>query len=271
MSPLWRDEVAIFLAPRKIALLRRRRGLKPRISAATEIAVAEGSMGDSGPALARLAELLGEPGWQDADARVVIADPWARFAMVPAPASRLDQDARRAHARFVIADIYGEAVTDWQLELQDAPPGRPCLACAMPGGLKADIEAALAPARLKLVSMQPLLVVAFNAWRGRLPPGDLWFMSVEDGWLSAVQLADGAWNRIHAARLSGDSNVEFERMQAFARLTRSAGSSPRIFVEAPPGFRARAARIGSDLEWLEMDAANGGPTHELALLLKVSA
>jgi hypothetical protein len=60
-------------------------------------------------------------------------------------------------------------------------------------------------------------------------------------------------------------------MQAFARLTRSAGSSARILVEAPPAIRTRVTRIGSDLEWLETAAVDGAPAHELTLLLQARA
>jgi hypothetical protein len=267
VSPLWRDEIAIFLSPRRIALARRARGLKARLTAASEVAVAEGGIGDYGPALTRLAEILLEPTWQDAAARVVVADLWARYGIVPASNSRLDDQGRRAHARYVFADAYGEGMADWQVVLEDSPPGRASVACAIPGGFKAALDAALAVGRLKVVSVQPLLVVAFNAWRRRLPRGDVWFIALEDGWISAVQLADGVWNRIQAARLSSDSSVEFERMQAFARLMHSAGGG-RIFVEASPRIRERVARIGSNLEWLEAPAADGGPAHEIALLLQ---
>lgn len=268
MSPLWRDEVSIYLAPRKLALARRSRGLKARVNAATEIAVPEGSFGDSDPAFARLAELLIEPTWQDASARVVIADPWARFSIIPPPSSRLDPDGRRVHARYVLADSYGEGVTDWHVVLEDGPPGRSCVACAMPEALQGTLLAALAPARLKLVSMQPQLVVAYNAWRSRLPREDAWFVTLEEGWLSAVRLAKGTWDRVHTARLSGEPSVELDRLQAFGRLSRAAGNNGRMFVEAPPGMRQRAKRIGTDFEWLEAGESTGPESHELALLMR---
>jgi hypothetical protein len=87
--------------------------------------------------------------------------------------------------------------------------------------------------------------------------------------VSAVEIIDGVWRRIHAARTSSDSNVEFERMQALARLARGPGA--RIFIEAPPALRPRAQRIGSDLEWLAAEAPDGGPAHELALLRRACA
>lgn len=268
MSPLWRDEVAIYLGPRKVALVRRPRGISSRISAHTEYTLPAGSFVDSAPAFARLGELLREPGWQNAAARVVIADPWARFSVVPHAGSNLDAAARGAHARYVLVDNYGDGVTDWHLVTEDAPPGSASVACAMPHALNEALEAALLPARLKLVSMQPLLVVAYNAWRRRLPREDAWFVMIEDGWLSAVRIARGAWDRIHTARLSGEPSVELDRLQAFGRLTRASGETNRMFVEAPAAMRQRAAQIGTDFEWLGADEPVGEISHELGLLMR---
>ena len=271
MSPRWRDEVAIYLAPRKLALVRRRRGIRGRVVAATELglAIPGGGSNDVGPVLALLADLLGEPTWQRAAARVVVADhAWTRYAVVPWPEARLDGAGRLAHARCVLADAYGEAVADWEVALADAPPGRPCVACAMPGSLRAAVEGTLAPARLALVSLQPQLVVAFNAWRHRLPADDVWFVTVDDGVLSAVHVTDGAWDRVHTARLSPNGMLELERLQAFARVTGAAGGPGRVYVDAPPWMR-RTAAAGAGIDWLE--EGEGARKRELALLEGISA
>jgi hypothetical protein len=271
VSPLWRNEIAIYLAPRKIALARRERGLKPRVGAATEIAVPGGSIGDVRPAFAKLAETLAEPTWQDAAARVVIADPWARYGIVNWPSTRLDADGRLTHARYVLADTFGEGLADWSVTLADTPPGRAYVACAMPGQLRTTLEDTLAAARLKLVSLQPQLIVAFNAWRHRLPADDAWFVSLDEGSLSAVHLTNGAWDRVHMARLSTDWMVELERLQAFGRLTRAAGAVGRMFVDAPVWMRAGTMARESELEWLVDDDSLGTEAHELALLQRVYA
>jgi hypothetical protein len=265
VSPLWRDEVSIYLAPRRIVLARRARGPRPRIVASTEVAVAGGSSADSGPVFAKLALLLADAAWQDADARVVVGDSWARYAVVPASGQALDTAARHAHARYVLVDTYGEAVAAWQVLLTDVPPSRSSVACAMAADLPAVLGTTLAPARLKLKSLQPRLAVAFNAWRRRLPRDDAWFITLQDDWLSAVHLTRGAWDRVHAARLSADVLVELERMRAYGRLSSSGG---RMLVEAPPWMRARVRRIGTDLEWLESGAPDGGAPHEIGLLLR---
>jgi hypothetical protein len=272
VSPLWRDEIAIYVAPRKLALVRRARGMKSRVVAKTEVAVPDSTVGDIGPVFARLADELMERTWHGAAARVVVADPWVRYGIVPWPATRLDAAGRLKHARYVLSDMYGEAVADWTVTLADTPPGRGYVACAMPASLRGALEDALAPARLALVSLQPQLIVAFNAWRPRLPADDTWFVSVDDGSLAAVHLSDGVWDRVHAARLSPDWSVELERLQAFGRLTRAAAAlgAGRMFVDAPAWMRCAAAP-SDGIEWLEEGAAGGGQAHELALLQRVRA
>lgn len=267
MSPLWRNEIAIYLAPRRIALVRRARGVRPRVVAETEVAVPAGALGDVAPVIARLADVLREATWQDAAARVVVADSFVRFGIVPWPAARLDAAGRLTHARYVLGDAYGDGVADWALTLADTPPGRSYVACAMPATLRGAVEDALAAARLSLVAMQPQLIVAFNAWRDRLPADDTWFVSVEDGSLAAVHLTDGAWDRVHMARLSPDWSVELERLQAFGRLVRAAGAPGRMFVDAPSWMR-RGAATSAGIEWLEEDGG-GAHTHELALLQRM--
>ena len=269
MSLPWRDEVAIYLAPRKLALVRRTRGLRPRVVAEAEltIAVPAGMLGDVGPVLALLADVLTEPTWHGADARAVVADAWARYAIVPWPSTRLDAAGRLTHARYVLGDAYGDAVADWAVTLADTPPGRSYVACAMPPTLRSGLEGVLAPARLGLVSLQPQLIVAFNAWRHRLPWDDAWFVCLEDGSLSAVHVRCGAWDLVHMARLSPDWNLELERLQAFVRLTRANGAAGRMFVDAPAWMRRGTV---SGIEWLAEDG-EAARTHQLALLQRVTA
>jgi hypothetical protein len=248
--------VAISLAPGRLALERRSRGLWRRVLASAELAVPAGAGGEPGPALERLADALADRRWHGGLARVVVADlPWVRYAVVPWPGARLDAAGRLAHARCVLADACGEAVAGWEVTLSDAPPGRACVACAVQPALRPAIEAALAPARLKLVSLQPRLVAAYQAWRRRLAAEDAWFVRVDDGALAAVHLARGAWERVHLARLSPDWGVELARLQAFARLTRLAGGPGPMYVDAPASMRDAAP--GAGIEWLEAPGGAG--------------
>ena len=83
MSPLWRDEVGAYLSPHRLCLVRMKRGTKPTQVAEHEQRF-EGAKTDSwAAALEAFASMLGEPPWAGARTRVVIADHWARYAIVP--------------------------------------------------------------------------------------------------------------------------------------------------------------------------------------------
>ena len=269
MSPLWRDEISVYLGPRRLALARRSRGIRPKLTGNLEVALA-GTADEMPAALARLGELLREPAWQNADARVVFADAWVRFGIVPPASAHLDAEAQRAHARYVLADLYGDLVSDWQVAIEDAPPGQASVVSAMRSEFMSTLKTMLTPARLRLISAQPHLVVAFNAWRHLLPADSSWFVVLEDGWLAAVHVVHGKWNKVHMARLSQDSMVELERIQAFRRLTLTGGEN-RMFIEAPPRLRDRFRHLATDLEWLEPMQEETATTHELGLLLRALA
>ena len=163
-------------------------------------------------------------------------------------------------------------MSDWSLTLADTPPGHAYVACAMPGQLRGALEDALTAARLKLASLQPQLIVAFNAWRHRLPADECWFVSLDEGSLSAVHIVAGAWDRVHMARLSRDWVVELERLAAFGRLTRAAGATSRMLVDAPTWMRqSLVPGTATEFEWLDDDGNAGGQAHELALLQRIYA
>lgn len=265
MLPLWRDEVVIYIGPRRVALARRARGLRPRTVSETEIAV-NGQCNDFGPTLTRLEDALTDAMWRDATVRVIVADSWVRYGIVPWPTERLPADGRMSYARYVMAESYGDSVSDWHLSLSDTPPGRAYVACAMPLPLRTRLQDALAAAGLKLTSLQPQLVVAFNAWRRHLPADDAWFVSLDDGSLAAIHLSNGEWDRVLATRVSQDWTVELDRLQAFGRLHSQGNSTVPMLVDAPSWMRHVHSQSTQALRWLEPDGSNAQIPYELALL-----
>ncbi len=223
----------------------------PRVVAASEVAIPSGGGSDVAPVLARLSDVLADPTWHGAHARVVVADhPWVRYGIVPWPESRLDEAGRLTHARFILGDAYGGAVADWSVALADTPPGRSYVACGMPGTLPGTIRDVLGPARLSLVSLKPRLVASFETWRHRIPADDAWFVCVDEGSLAAAHLSKGAWDRVHVTRPATEWQLELERLQAFDRTTRTASAPGRMLVEAPPWMRPVGVS-SPGIEWLE--------------------
>jgi len=275
VSPLWRDEVGVFLAPRRVLINRMRRGLRPTCVADRTLPVEGGGFNDWGPSLAVLGAELRDPCWHDANVRFVVANHWVRFTMIPWSADLSDDEERLAHGRLLMHEVFGDAVNDWTLALGEAAAGQPQLACAMPSLLKTELSSMAASAKLRMVSLQPHLVVSFNRWRQRLPEAGGWLVVIDDGTLAALRLGRSGWEEVHCVRIGTDWSAELKRLQTFARLAgASAGSTAegrKVMVEAPFWLRTVAADCGEMLEWLKSDEGSGGTLERLAQLAEINA
>jgi hypothetical protein len=227
-----------------------RRGLKPMLDAEMDHAEASAAPGWEG-ALTLLGQQLNEPAWADARLRVVVADRWVRHTIVPWSDALTSPDERIAHARELMGNVFGGDMSDWTLSLSESPPGAACLASAMPTALLQSVKEMAAGARLKLASVQPQLIAAYNSWRHVLPAGETaWFVTVEAGSLAALRMCRDGIDRVHAVRIGLDWGRELKRLQTFGRLASANPSEGRVFVDLPAGLNDLRPAYSADVEWL---------------------
>lgn len=205
------------------------------------------------PAFSVLEKLLSDSRWRAPNARVVLSNLWARYAIVPWTPELVTTEECLSHARICLAATYGNLDDGWHVSLSEAEPGKSRVACAIPGGLLARLSELMTAHDMRLVSLQPLLISSYNEWRQRLPDEGGWFVCIEDGSLAAVKVGVGEWDRIYAARIGEDWSVELLRLRTFARMASSSGSAGRVFVLAPPRLRSLAGLDSAGLEWLGDD------------------
>jgi hypothetical protein len=265
VSPIWRDEVALFLAPRRIALTRIGRGLKPKSVKDAEIAVPDGNFSDWRPMIEALRSQLADEHWRDARARLVMSDHWARYVVVPWSDDLSTDEERTTHARACMANVYGEVVNQWRISESLAMPGLSRVACGIPEVLLADLKPLLQDAGLTLGSLQPQLIAAYNSWRHRLPDTQAWFVSIDEGVLAAARMLRGAWDRVYSARIGLNWAMELRRLQTFGRLAAEATEGAKVYVDAPQWLRDLAGQRDLGVEWLIDDGVDqqSGRSHLL--------
>ena len=251
MSPLWRDEVGLYVAPRRIVLSRMKRGIHPVNIAERNCPVESGDTNHFEPALEVLQDCLEDATWHHAAGRLIVANHWTRYAMVPWSDALSDPEERVQHARYCLSKTYGDVVTQWTVTLNDAPPGVPQVACAIPTDLLDRILRLTEPYGLRIKSVQPQLIAAFNSWRSRLPKGGAWFVTLEEGSLAAVHFTASGWDRVRAVRIGSDWEVELKRLQTFGRLASENADEGRVYVDAPQWLRQKAGVGEETFEWLE--------------------
>ena len=270
MSPLWRDEVGIYVSPRRVVLTRMKRGIRPANVAERNCPVENGEASQWEPALDVLESCLADATWHKATGRLVVANHWARYAMVPWSDALSDQGERIQHARYCLSKTYGDVVTQWTVTLNEAPPGVPQVACAIPTDLLDGISRMTEQHGLRVKSVQPQLIAAFNSWRGKLPKGGAWFVTLEEGSLAAAHIAQNGWDRVRAVRIGNDWEVELKRLQTFGRLASANAEEGRVYVDAPQWLREKSRAGEAAFEWL-VDDAKGELNPRFALLQRMYA
>jgi hypothetical protein len=202
--------------------------------------------------LALLEQRLSQGPWTDARARVVVADQWVRYSVVPWSDALSSAAERVAHARELMSGIYGDTMNDWTLSLSEAPPGESRLVSAMPSALLESLRELTARHGQKLASVQPQLIAAYNTWRHVLPAGDAaWFVTVEEGSLAALRMCADGIDRVHAVRIGLDWARELKRLQTFGRLASASPNDGRVYVDLPVALRALRPEMSAHLEWLD--------------------
>jgi hypothetical protein len=257
VSPLWRDELRIWLAPGEVRIRRLRRGLRPAcVADATQVI---DSTSDWRPALAALGPSLG-PLAHGARARVVVSNRLARYAIVPWSDTLTREAELLAHARICLAESYGNTGPEWRVCISESSPGDAHVACALPAELVAQLRALLEAHRVPLLSVQPALIAAFNGCRQRLPQSACWFVNIEASVLVAARLAPRGWAQVYSARIGANWSTELLRLRTFARLAAQNSADARVFVTAPASLRRMAQIDEPDIEWLETADESAGDT-----------
>jgi hypothetical protein len=269
VSPLWRDEVGIYLAQRRVCLVRVGRGVRPTLAGEENYSDPLAPAGWEG-AFGLLEKQLAKEGWCNARTRVVVADPWVRYCIVPWSDALTSGAERLAHARELMCGVFGE-MSGWTVSLSEARPGALRLASAMPSALLDALRDSAIRHGQKLASVQPHLIAAYNTWRHALPVGTAWFVTVEAGSLAALRLCGDGIDRVHAVRIGPDWARELKRLQTFGRLASSSPTDGRVYVDLPAAMHALRPPLSADLEWLEQAEPPLTTLHQLEHLRRSAA
>ena len=186
MSLLWRNKkLRIGIAPDRIYLT----GAK-----SVELAANDGSWTE--PVAALGAALAGRKG----EAAVVLADQFVRYALLPHNDAVKSPEQWLALARHRFGALHGAIAAEWEVKVTQTAPLGARMACAVDRELIEQLAGVFVAASVKLISVQPFLVAAFNRIRQTVGNGSCWIVVEEPGRLTLALLQRGAWVAIRSRR-----------------------------------------------------------------------
>jgi len=134
------------------------------------------------------------------DASVVLADQFVRYALLPWNEAVKSPAQWLALARHRFGALHGAAAAEWDVKVTDTAPRGPRLACAVDRSLIEGLAGTFASAGVRLVSVQPFLVAAFNRIRQMVGNASCWIVVEEPGRLTLALIQRGAWVAIRSRR-----------------------------------------------------------------------
>lgn len=198
MLRLWRERLLVSLASAEVSWLRLGAALKPKVLAKRSLR-ADPAYGPE-PWQGAVAALRPEAeAWRKdpISVTIVLSNHFVRYAVVPQSAGVSGAEEELALARYYFTKVHGEQSRSWEVRLSDIGSNGPRVACAVDAGLLAALHACFPPdGRPRLVSVQPLLMSAFNFWRGRFPKAGAWLLLVEPERACLALLFGRNWIRV---------------------------------------------------------------------------
>lgn len=111
------------------------------------------------------------------DFRVLLSDRFVRYQHLPWRSGIAGRRERHAYAGHRFREVYGELAVHWQIALSDNLPGTASMACAMDRDLLAALKSL--GRQVRISSVQPMFVAAYNRARHQCKGGLFWFAHVE--------------------------------------------------------------------------------------------
>lgn len=259
MSPLWRDELRIVLCPDRVILARLGRGWRPRVLTKEVLPFQPGANGfEWQPSLDALADRLKGAKDESANAVVILSNHFVRYTLVRWDEQLTDPREQEALARICFQKTYGDLANDWTIRMSDEGYGLPCIACAIDRMLPEAIVRTLAPTRLRLTSIRPYFVAAFNQWRRRLGDTRSFLLVAEPGRVCAGLLGDEKWFSVRMIPILDNLVDELPELLHREALLAGLDSIVTSYLFAPeePNF-VLPAGAGIAVETLKLPAREG--------------
>lgn len=200
MSRLWPDRSCAVLCPHQLQVVRAGRGWRRR----APFSFAETFAGEGvGPpwqaAVDAFQRFLATPQAGSGSVDVVLSNHFVRYLLMPWSAQITSAEEFRNCAAAMFEDIHGEVAAQWDVTVSAERAGTPRVAAAVDRTLLEALRAAVGPTRLRLASVQPYLMAAYNRVARRHTGRDFVFMLVEAGRACIVAAQGGKWCHLSTA------------------------------------------------------------------------
>lgn len=266
MSPSWRDRIHIALCPDRVLVVRFRRGLRRRVAEKnTLVCPAHDPAGPDAaiPIWQSAVDALSGAvqSWKGgaADATLILSNHFVRYLLVPWSDALNGEQETKDFARHCFLQTYGDAAASWDIRLGSDGAGAPRVASAVEPALLEAVARAFRASPLRLRSVQPYLMAAYNQWRHSFHDKTAWFALAERNRLCLARFHQNHWHSLRTIPVRDSIDAALPALlQREAYLTNLPASDANVFVcGAEPDRSGLPAQTGLRVQQLRPPACPG--------------
>lgn len=167
-------------------------------------------------------------------ATVIVSNQFMRYAMIPWNEALSDDREETIFARHAFKEMYGGDADSWELRIDPGNAGMAQLACAVDARLLEALRGLFGRRGVRLRSIQPHLMTAYNSCHALLRDRSAWLVLVEGNNLCLALLQEGQWSWVRTIRVDvswRESLPFFLEREAF--LANSGTAIDEVFLWVP--------------------------------------
>lgn len=233
MSPSWRDRYFTALRPDRVDLLRVKRGFKPQVDLKRSLPVVQDGEETSWIAtLAAARQLIEGEEIGRGDLTVVLSNHFVRYLIIPWDDQVGSIDEYQSYARIAFENVFGEVARGWTLRSSAERSGTGRLSGAIDGELARGLMQ-LGGGKLRLASVQPYLMAAYNRLGQAFRKGDFFFLLAEPGRACVLAAVGGTWRAARNQTVVEDGDIAHFVERELRLLETSDSRVPQIYMHTP--------------------------------------
>ena len=205
-------------------------------------------------ALETLDHLLAEHTQPGAELSVVISGHFSRYCLVPWSDQISSTDELLGFAQLCFEDLYGVPTQPWNLVLSPEPAGYDRIATALPQDLLERLRNLASARKLRLRSVQPYLMAAFNHFDKSFDAGDFLFVVAEPVRSVLLVAREGRWASVRSVGTGDGDAALIALIGRESHLQASTSERPlNIYLHTPARLDGQPDVPGVQLRTLEED------------------
>lgn len=212
LPDLFSPNIWVALSADGIAIAQQTRGLRKRILSQQYIKAVDTTATDW-PALIQQLDvyLSGMNTKKNMPLNLVLSSDFVRYCLLPAQPIAMSSAEKNAYAKATMLEIYGAIANDWHIKCNPAAPDQNTILVAVDKALLAALKQLADKYQLKLDSVQPYLMSAFNLLASSLARTNGYFALLENQKILLLSLRHGICQQLHTIRFTEDWQAELNQ------------------------------------------------------------